>query len=73
MSGARRQPNSEATRNDEAEGTESGAADKENERLENKHECSESENMLQESAHGRNAPDGQDDDNGCIYRVHGMP
>jgi hypothetical protein len=73
MSGARRQPNFETMRNDEAEGTERDAADKENERPENEHECPESKNMMQESAHDRNAPDGQDDDSGCICRARDMP
>jgi hypothetical protein len=70
-SGARRQPNSGTTRDDEAELTESGSADKENEHLADKHEYPESENELQESSHGRNAPDDQDTGNGCICRAHG--
>jgi hypothetical protein len=67
-SGAQHRPNSETTRDDGTEQTESGAADKENE-----HEFPESKNKLQESAHDRNAPDDQDDGSGCIYRAHDMP
>jgi hypothetical protein len=47
-SAARRQPNSGTTRDDEAEQIESGSADKENKRPKKEHECSESENKLQE-------------------------
>jgi hypothetical protein len=57
---------------DKAELTKSGSADKENEHLADKHEHPESENELQESLHGRNAPDDQDTGNGCICRAHGM-
>jgi hypothetical protein len=71
-SGARRQPNSEAMADDEFERTESGSADKESEHPADEHEGLESENELQESSHGRNAPDDQDDGNGCICRVHGV-
>jgi hypothetical protein len=53
-------------RDDESGRTESGSADKEHARPENKHMRPESENERQESAHGGNAPDDQDDDNGCI-------
>jgi hypothetical protein len=42
-SGAQRQPNSETTRNDEAERIESDSADKENKRPNKEHECPESE------------------------------
>jgi hypothetical protein len=69
-SGAQRQPNSETTRDDEAERTESDFADKENKHPKKGHECPESENELQESGHGKNAPDDQDDDNGCICKAH---
>jgi hypothetical protein len=57
-------------RNNDAEGIESDTADKENKHPESEHECPESENMLQESVHGRSAPDGQDDGSECIYRAH---
>jgi hypothetical protein len=70
-SGARRQPNSETTWDDEAERTESGSADKESKHPADEHEHPESENELQESSHGRNAPDDQDDGSGCICRAHG--
>ena len=53
-------------RGDEAERPERGSAGKEHERPENEPEPPESENEQQESAHGRNAPDDQDDDIGCI-------
>jgi hypothetical protein len=56
-SGAQHLPNSGTTRDDKAERTESGSTDKENEHLAYKHEYPESENELQESSHGRNAPD----------------
>jgi hypothetical protein len=59
MSGTRPQPNSEATRDHEAERTASGSAGKE-------HEQPESENKQQEIVHGKNAPDNQDDDIECI-------
>jgi hypothetical protein len=62
----RPQPNSGKPRDDEAEKTESVSAGKEYERQANKPECPESENDRQESVHGRNAPDVQDDHNGCI-------
>jgi hypothetical protein len=42
------------------------SADKEQEQPQDKHECPENENGQQGSAHGRNAPGDQDDDNGCI-------
>jgi hypothetical protein len=51
---------------DEAEQTESGSAGKEHVHPENEDERPESENERRENAHGRNAPDDQDDDNGCI-------
>jgi hypothetical protein len=65
-SDTRPQPNSGKSRDDEAEQTESVSAGKEYERPANEHECPESENDRQESVHGRNAPDVQDDNNGCI-------
>jgi hypothetical protein len=46
-------------RDDMAEGTESGSADKE-------HEYPESKNERPESTHEKNAPDDQDNNNGCI-------
>jgi hypothetical protein len=58
-SGTQPQPNSGTTRDDKAERAESGSAGEE-------HEYPESENERPESAHDRNAPDDQDDDNGCI-------
>jgi hypothetical protein len=61
-SDTRPQPNSETKKDDEAERTESSSASKEHKRPENEHECPESEN----EQHGRNAPDDQDDDIGCI-------
>jgi hypothetical protein len=45
---------------------ESVSAGKEHERPANEHGCPESENDRQESVYGRNAPDVQDDGNGCI-------
>jgi hypothetical protein len=57
---------------DEAERTESGSADKESEHPADDHKGLESENELQESSHGINAPDDRDDINVCIYRAHGM-
>jgi hypothetical protein len=65
-SDTRPQPNFGITRDDKAEQTESGSAGKEHECPANEHGCPESENGRQESVHGRNAPDVQDDDNGCI-------
>jgi hypothetical protein len=65
-SGTRLQPNSGTPRDDEVEQMERRSAYKEHERSENEHECLESENEQRESVHGRNAPDDQDDDNGCI-------
>ena len=65
-SGTQHQPNSVTTRHDETAQTESGFAGKEHERPENEPEHPESESEQLESAHGRNAPDDQDDDNGCI-------
>jgi hypothetical protein len=59
------------TRDDEAERTESGSADKENEHLADEHEYPESENELQESSHGKSTPDDQDNGNGCICKAHG--
>jgi hypothetical protein len=59
-------PNSGITRDDEAEQAESGFAGKEHKRPANEYVCPESENDRQETVHGRNAPDVQDDDNGCI-------
>jgi hypothetical protein len=70
-SGAQRQPNSETTRDDEAERIESDFVDKDNKHPKKGHERPESENELQESGHGKNAPDDQDDDNGCICKAHG--
>jgi hypothetical protein len=58
-SGTRPQPNSGTTRDDRAERTESGSADKE-------HEYPESMNERPKSAHGKIALDDQDDDSGCI-------
>jgi hypothetical protein len=46
MSGARRQPNSGTTGDDEAERTESGSADKESKHPADEHEHPESENEL---------------------------
>lgn len=65
-SGPQPRPNTEATRDDEAELTENGFADKEHEQPENMPEQLESENEELESVHGRNAPGDQDDDIGCI-------
>jgi hypothetical protein len=65
-SDTRHQPNSGITRVDEAEQTESVSAGKEYECSANDHGCPESKNDRQESVHGRNAPDVQDDGNGCI-------
>jgi hypothetical protein len=45
---------------------ESGAANQEHVRPENVHDRPESKNERRETAHGRNAPDDQDGDNGCI-------
>jgi hypothetical protein len=55
-SGARRQPNSGTTRDDEAERIEIGSTDKEYGQSKNKHECPVSENELQQSSHNKNAP-----------------
>jgi hypothetical protein len=65
-SDTRPQPNSEITRDDETEQTESGSAGKEHKRPVNEHGCPESKNDRQESVHDRNAPDVQDDGIGCI-------
>ena len=70
-SGARPQPNSGTTRDDEAERTGSGSAGKEHEHPKSGssgklHEYPESGNEQPESAHGRSALDDQDDDIGCI-------
>jgi hypothetical protein len=64
--GTRPQPNSGAPRGDEVVQSESGSAGKGPKRPKNEHECLESENEQRENAHGRNAPDDQGDDNGCI-------
>jgi hypothetical protein len=45
---------------------ESGAANKDHVRPENVHDRPESKNERRETAHGRNAPDDQDGDIGCI-------
>ena len=65
-SGTQPRPDSETTRDDEVERTANGSAGKEHKRPENEPEHPESENEQQKSAHGRNAPDDQDDDIGCI-------
>jgi hypothetical protein len=65
-SGTRPQPNSGASRDDEAERTESGSAGKENKHPKDEHESLGSENERLESVHDRNARGDQDDDNGCI-------
>jgi hypothetical protein len=59
------QPNSGTPRGYKAEQAESGTARKEHIHPENEHERPESENERRESAHGRNAPDDQDNDTGC--------
>jgi hypothetical protein len=64
--GTRPQPNYGTPMDDVAARAESAAADKEHVHPENMHERPESKNERLESAHGRNAPDDQDDDNGCI-------
>ena len=64
-SGTRPQPNSETSRDDEAETAESGSAGRELVRPE-EHEHPESKNERQESAHDRIVPGDQDDDSGCI-------
>jgi hypothetical protein len=64
-SGTRPRPNSGTRRDDEAERTENDSAGKEHV-LPKEHERPASKNEQQESAHGRNAPDDRDNDNGCI-------
>ena len=53
-------------RDDEGERAESGFGGEENARPESEPARPESENEQQESVHGRNAPDDQVDDIGCI-------
>jgi hypothetical protein len=65
-SGTPPQPNSGTPKGDVAVRAESGAADKEHVHPENVHDRPESKNERRETAHGRNAPDDQDGDIGCI-------
>ena len=58
--------NSEAMRDDEGGRSESGSAGMKHECPENEPEHPESESEQRESAHGKNTPDDQDDDIGCI-------